>query len=261
MIHNSTIPSSDVLDNSTLFQLKTLANSHEFGLAYNSSDDARAMSGMQLTAEIVKYLNGTITTAGKQKLGIQFGAYATFLSFFGLSNLTAASVDFYGVNDYASSMVFELFAANGTSALPAVEDLQVRFLWHNGSSATGVDPTPFPLFGGSELAIPWTTFADKMSNFSLGTTEEWCKACGNTTGTCAPYASSASSSGGSSSSSSSGGSGGISKAVAGVIGAMVTLGVILGLEALILAVGGLRLVSKKRLQGSPSTSVSGAPKV
>lgn len=35
--------------------------------------------------------------------------------------------------------------------------------------------------------------------------------------------------------------------MAGVIGAMVTLGVILGVEALILLLGGLRLVSKKRL--------------
>jgi hypothetical protein len=251
-----------VLDNSTLFQLRTLADHHEFGLAYNSSDNARAISGMQFAAEVVKYLNSTITSAGKQKLGIQFGAYATFLSFFGLSNLTAASEDFYGVNDYASSMVFELFG-NGTgsrSGLPSADDLQIRFFFHNGSSAASVEPTVFPLFGGSELAIPWTTFASKMGGFSVGTTEEWCKACGNTTGACAAYAGSGDSGSASASSSSSGSSGGISKAVAGVIGAMVTLGVILGLEALIVLVGGFRLVSKKRLQATPTQSVSEAVK-
>jgi hypothetical protein len=259
-IHNATIPSSNLLDSSTLFQLRTLADHHEFGLAYNASDNARAISGMQFAAEVVDYLNGTITTGGKQKLGIQFGAYATFLSFFGLSNLTAASEDFYGVNDYASTMVFELFGNGTSSTVPAAEDLQVRFLFHNGSSAKSVDPTPFPLFGGSDLVIPWTTFADKMGEFSVGTTEEWCKACGNTTGTCAAYANTSSGSASASSSSGSGGSGGISKAVAGVIGAMVTLGVILGVEALILLVGGLRLVSKKRLQSTPPQSGSEAVK-
>lgn len=234
--------------------MRTLADHHEFGLAYNVTDTARAISGMQFAAEVINYLNGTVTGGGKQKLGIQFGAYATFLSFFGLSNLTAASENFYGVNDYASTMVFELFGSGNASSIPAAADLQVRFLWHNGSSATSVDPTAYPLFGGSDLAISWNTFASKMSNFSVGTTAHWCKVCGNTTGTCAPYAAeiNGGSGGSSSSGSSSGGSGGISKAVAGVIGAMVTLGVILGLEALILLVGGLRLVSKKRLQGSPA---------
>ena len=213
---------------------------------------------MQLAAEIVKYLNSTITSAGNQKLGIQFGAYATFLSFFGLSSLTAASEDFYGVNDYASSMVFELFSTVGGSGVPAASDLQVRFLFHNGSSADSVDPTAYPLFGGSDLAIPWTTFADKMGEFSIGTTEEWCKHCGNTTGTCAAFASSGDAT--TSSSANSSGNGGISKAVAGVIGAMVTLGVILGLEALVLLVGGFRLVSKKRLQATPPGSVSAEAK-
>lgn len=209
---------------------------------------------MQLAGEVVKYLNGTITSGGKQKMGIQFGAYATFLSFFGLSNLTAASEDFYGVNDYASSMVFELFGTNGSSAIPAIEDLQVRFLFHNGSSADTVEPSAFPLFGGFDMAVPWTTFTDKMGDFAIHTTQEWCKACGNSTGACAA---SASGEGGDASPTSHGssGSGGISKAVAGVIGAMVTLGVILGLEALILAVGGFRLVNKKRLQ-TPVGSVS-----
>ena len=49
----------------------------------------------------------------------------------------------------------------------------------------------------------------------------------------------------------------MSNAVAGVIGAMVTLAVVLLVEGLILLLGGLRLVSKKRLAGSPAPSASG----
>ncbi len=46
--------------------------------------------------------------------------------------------------------------------------------------------------------------------------------------------------------------------MAGVIGAMVTLAVILGIEALLMLVAGLRLVSKKRvasLGGGETSSV------
>lgn len=42
-------------------------------------------------------------------------------------------------------------------------------------------------------------------------------------------------------------SGGISEVVTGVTGAVVTLVVVFGLEVLIMSLGGLRLVSKKRL--------------
>ncbi len=82
--------------------------------------------------------------------------------------------------------------------------------------------------------------------------------CGNSTGVCA--SSTASNSSGASVTAKSSSGGGISTAVAGVIGAMVTLGVILGLEALILLVGGFRLVSKKRLAGSSSVTGSAVEK-
>jgi hypothetical protein len=46
----------------------------------------------------------------------------------------------------------------------------------------------------------------------------------------------------------------MSLGVAGVISAMVTLAVILGIELLIMILGGLRLVSKKRLAGTAAPS-------
>ena len=50
--------------------------------------------------------------------------------------------------------------------------------------------------------------------------------------------------------------GGVFKAGAGVIGASVTLGVLLGIEALVMLPGGLKLGSKKRLGASPSGNVT-----
>jgi len=247
-IHNSSFD----MPEDTFFQTRTRADQHEFGLAYNVSDNARAISGMQLAGEVLSYLNGTITSAGAKKLGIQFGAYATFFSFFGLANLTEASPNFYGIPDYASSMVFELFTtADTSSGFPSQDDMQVRFLYYNGTSANSSDPQVFPLFGQSETAVPWNAFAGNLSTFAVRDTQHWCHVCGNTTGTCAQYATANSASNGGASGSSSGGRGnGLSPAVNGVIGAMVTLAVVLGLEALVMLLGGWRLVSKKALAGA-----------
>lgn len=264
-IHNATnnFPSADLLTNETFFQLEGLANTHEFGLAYNNSEPIRAVTGSIMANEIVTALNGTITGKGANKLNIQFGAYAGMLSFFGLTNLTSVNPDFYGVPDYASTLTFELVtnATVNSSSFPSADQISVRFLFHNGTTSNSSQPVEYPLFNSGRSPLPWTDFATSMNKFAITSQRQWCTACGNSTGTCSESSldnTSGSSSGTSSSgsSSSSSGSGGISKAVAGVIGAMVTLAVLLGAASLIMLVGGYRLVSKKRLAGSPATSVS-----
>ena len=260
-IHNSAINGSDLLDSDTLFQLRTLADAHEWGLAYNESDNIRAIAGMQLAGEIVQFLNTTIKNAGKgPKLGIQFGAYASFLSLFGLTNLTAAQPNFYGIPDYASALVFELFTDGNTTnstGFPAASDLQVRCLFHNGTTNASSTLVTYPLFGGSDYSVSWTDFQTNMNKFAVQTTQDWCTKCGNSTGTCAAYSKSGSSSGssgssGSSSSSSPSGGKHMSAAIGGVIGAFVTLAVVLGLEFLAMLCCGFRLVSTGR-RASPMT--------
>jgi hypothetical protein len=246
-IHNSSIPSSNVLTNATLHQLLTLANEHEYGLAYNASDDTRAIAGMQLAGEILSYMNSSVATGGAKKLGVQFGAYATALSLFGLLDLPKTSSDFTGVIDYASSLVFELVTdADASSGFPAEKDISVRFLFHNGTATEGSQPTVFPLFGGEATTVSYADFKDKVGQFAVRNSEQWCKKCGNTAGTCAAYTGN-SGDGASASSQSKKGSGGISPAIGGVIGAMVTLAVILGSLAAFMLLGGFRLVGKKHL--------------
>lgn len=256
MIHNTSIPSDNLLTPENLYQLQTLADNHEFNLAYNSSEPIRAIAGATLASQIVQQLKVTVSGQSKQPVGIQFGAYAAFLSFFGLAQLPAASVNFTGIVDYASSMTFEV-VTNATvtnTSYPRVDDISVRFLFSNGSASEN-PLTAYPLFGQNETLLPWNTFVSEMNKFAIGDQVSWCSACGNTTGICASNTtSSSSSSSASATPSSSSGSGGVSKTVAGVIGAMVTLAVILGLEALIMLIAGLRLVSKKRLGATNGTS-------
>jgi hypothetical protein len=192
----------------------------------------------------------TITGNSKSQIGIQFGAYGSFLSFFGLAQLPAVSDNFTGIVDYASSMTFEL-VTNATvtnSSYPTNDEISVRFLFSNGSASEN-PLTAYPLFGLSETVIPWTTFVDQMNKFAIGDQATWCNKCGNSTGICASPTTSTSTGSSPSTTASSFPSGGFSKGVAGVIGAMVTLAVILGLEALIMLVVGLRLVNKKSLGG------------
>ncbi|MCJ1248592.1 hypothetical protein MMC30_005810 [Trapelia coarctata] len=252
-VHNTTnFHSSSLLTPEVLFQLRTLADHHELNLAYNASSPIRAIPGSTLAAQVLQSLNATVSQSSPApKLNIQFGAYASFLSFFGLAQLLETSSIFYGIPDYASSMTFELVTNASAKPFPAASDISVRFLFHNGTATNESEPVPYPLFGQQSTVIPWSDFASSMSKFAIGDQADWCHACGNTTGICAAYSGSGSGSSGSESSESNNGSnGGMSNAVAGVIGAMVTLAVIMVVEGLIILVGGLRLVSKKRMAGS-----------
>ncbi|KAK1088993.1 hypothetical protein LTR48_001010 [Friedmanniomyces endolithicus] len=269
-IHNATFDPSNIVTSNIFLQLAELSNMHEWGLAYNRSDDMRAIAGMTLAGQVQQFLNGTITSAGKQKIAIQFGAYGNFASFFGLAipNIETTQPALMGVADYASALTFEMFTNSSTAVssttYPSASEIYVRMLFHNGTTSNISEPEVYPLFGSGQAALSWSDFNAGLDKFAVGSTEQWCTACGNFTGTCAAYAPAGSSSGSSSGSQTgSGGAGGngLSAAVNGVIGAMVTLAVVLGLEALVLLLGGLRVVSKKRLAqgpvGSSPVSVGG----
>ncbi|KZP34047.1 phosphoglycerate mutase-like protein, partial [Athelia psychrophila] len=234
-IHNTTLNTSAFANwTDTLFQVRTLADQHEWNLAYNASAPIRAVAGATVAAQILAALNTTVTGGGKSKLNMQFGSYGTFFSLFGLMQMPAASALFMGMPDYASYLSLELVTNASATPFPAPADISVRFLYHNGTSAYGEQPAAYPMFGQPAVEMPWTSFAEQMSQIAIGTQEQWCSACGNSTGTCAPAALGISSTSPTKKSR-------MSNAVAGVIGAVVALAVVLGAEALIMLLAGLRL--------------------
>ncbi|CAI7600354.1 unnamed protein product [Penicillium glandicola] len=252
-IHNSTSQfphKSDLTD-----ELIALAGSHEFNLAYNSSDKVRAIDGAVLAGEILAGLNETIATKGTSKLNVGFGSYGTIFSLFGLLQMPAASVNFTGIPDYASSMVFELVTnASGTDFPTDKSDISVRFMFHNGTITGSSEPTVYPLYGQSSELLSWDDFSSKTSEIAVTSDAEWCTMCGNTDGMCASSDSTSSDSSSASTSNTSGS--GMSLAVAGVIGAMVTLAVILGIQAIFFLLGGFRIA--KRTKASPEIMSSSA---
>lgn len=267
-IHNATIPDSDALTPDVLFQLRTLADTHEWNLAYNASNDARAIAGMTLAGQILQAMNTTITGGAASKYSVQFGNYATMMSYFGLAGLPSVNPDFEGVADYASALTFELVTnATVSSSAPIPSDLTqvaVRFYFHNGTTSDISPPVAYPLFGYNDTAMPWPEWSAAMAKVGVQDTQQWCTLCQNTTGSCAAYAdasnTSATSSGNAAGTNDSKSGNGLSPAVNGVIGAMVTLAVILGVEALVLLVGGLRIVSKKGTAGGAAGQNGSTPK-
>jgi hypothetical protein len=263
-IHNATIPSSDLLTNSSFAQLFQLANTHEWNLSFNQSDPVRAISGSVLAGQIVQAFDALAnqgssgsSSSGSPTLNAQFGAYGTFMSFFGLAQMQSVSDDFTGICDYASSMTFEL-VTNSTSATPSANEMSVRFYFANGTTAQN-PLNLYPLFGQQETTLSYNDWRNGMLDFAVQNTTQWCQLCGSSSGQCAANSTTSGSGSSSSSSSSHSGNGGVSKPVAGVIGALVTLVVILGAEAAVMGLGGLRLVKKSTLaaQGAGQAATAG----
>jgi hypothetical protein len=206
-----------------LFQLRILADSAEFDSNYNASQPDRSIGAKTVNYAILSRLNETVTSNGTVKFSLLAGSYDTMLGFFGLNELTTASPNFYGLPEYAYTMAFELLTEDDVSEFPSgVESLMVRFLFRNGSDA-GAPLTPFPLFGRSETTLSWSDFMSEMQARAISTVADWCNACSSTKEFCVTATADDTTSAEEASGTQR--KGGISNAVAGVIGAMVTLGV------------------------------------
>ncbi|TQN74093.1 Prostatic acid phosphatase, partial [Colletotrichum shisoi] len=242
-IHNSTSLARNVTDEE-LHRLRALADSAEFGYNFNASQPDRSIRARTLTAGILAQLNQTVASEGKLKFSLLSGSYDTFLAFFGLADLIAVSDDFYGLPDYASTMAFELVSDDAATFPADVDaDLRVRFLFRN---STYGELTAFPLFGTGEETLSWPRFVGEMQERAISTVGEWCSACSSLVSFCAAYQDEAASS------SSSSGGGGMSNAVAGVIGAAVTLGVVaIG--------GGIAFLFIKKRRSAPVVHVPVVP--
>ncbi|KAJ5598888.1 hypothetical protein N7510_000005 [Penicillium lagena] len=243
-IHNSStdFSHSGLLTNSVYHQLMTLANTHGYGLAYNASEPVRLIAGAILAGEILQGLNNTITGTG-ELLDLQIGSYGTIFSFFGLMRLPKASMDFNGIPDCASSFVFELVTNATGGGIPVTDEIRVRFTLHNGTLTGSDEPVGYPLFGTSNELISWSDFVSETQKIAVTSDTNLCEMCELMTGSCATLDSNASITADDSSS----GSDGVSRPVAGVIGAMVTLAVILGLEALFFLTGGFTITQRRKV--------------
>ncbi|KAK7425091.1 hypothetical protein QQX98_000005 [Neonectria punicea] len=243
-IHNETSPARNVSDED-LLQLQTLADSAELGLNWNASQPARSIGAETLFGSVLTQLNKTVATRGQLKFSLLAGSYDTFLAFFGVAELLDVSPDFHGLPDYAATMAFELFSGNTTEFPDSDADLNVRWLFRNG---TLDELTAFPLFGTDELALPWSRFVSYVEERAILDIGDWCEQCSADEDFCAAYQDESAESEDEHSDGGKGGS--MSNAVAGVIGAVVTLGVV--------GIVGAVLFMMKRRKAATATGEKGS---
>ncbi|KAH7106850.1 histidine phosphatase superfamily [Auriculariales sp. MPI-PUGE-AT-0066] len=238
-VHNKTV--SEALTADQLFQLRTLADTHEWALMYNSSQSERSLPARTFIAKIHEQLSATVSSATGPRLSVLTGSYNTFQSWFGLASLHKVDPDFFGLPDYASTLVFEAVTnADTASGLPSLDDVSIRFLFRNGSAANA-PLTAWPLFETGKETLPWNEWEQHVIELQIASPDAWCGVCHATKKektfcpavleAVGPTLSAKKAS--------------MSAAVAGVTGAATTLGVI---SLLVVVAGclGLRLTRRKR---------------
>lgn len=91
-----------------------------------------------MAAQAIQLLINNIETKGTaSKLSIPFDSFEPMVAFAALAQLPQANTNFYGLPEYGSSMIFELFSSGSNSNLtyPNINDLLVRFLFRNGTES------------------------------------------------------------------------------------------------------------------------------
>lgn len=253
-IHNGTNhPAFTNVTEEQLSQLRTLSDTAEWGYNFNASQPARQLHAQTLAAGLLAQLNQTVTSKGKLKLSLLAGSYDTFMAFHGLLGLPQVNPDFYGLPEYASTLAMELFTTtDNDAAFPAnpAQDLRVRFLFKNGTAGT---LSQFPIFGSGKQDLSWPEFLEAMKSRAITSVGQWCSLCSSKATFCAAYKdTNAAGAGGSQAGEAQAAPNGISNTVAGVIGAMVTLGVVALLGGLAFVVLRRRRASRARAAVAPA---------
>ncbi|KAE8378791.1 histidine phosphatase superfamily [Aspergillus bertholletiae] len=209
----------------------------------NVSDRVRTVAGRTLASSILDAFNNNIDYRGANgKITLLFGNDEPAVALTSIMQLASPQHEnFYGRPAPGASMVFELYSLenNSTPAYPDPSQLYIRFLLRNGTHFP--DFQTYPLFGHgpSNIAIPYTEFQAEMEEVSLGSTEEWCLLCNSQATFCSDsfdgYQNRPTRD-----------RGGLSAAVGGVIGAVVTLVTIALITILGFLVCGFRMNRSRR---------------
>ncbi|KKY15627.1 putative acid phosphatase [Phaeomoniella chlamydospora] len=272
-IHNETIAS--VLSADDLAQARSYADRWVFAMNGNtsisssldSSDHIRAVAGRTLATELTSVMYTNVQSQGtKSKLVTMFGSYEPMVAFTSLAGLaTAANTQFYSQPSPGSSMVFELYAlqSNSSTSYPSSDDLVVRFLYQNGSSASLVE---YPLFGNdpSQTGISFSEFITGLENFMIFGIKDWCDLCSSLSVFCAAYEEDSedpSCSSSSSSSSSSRSATLLHPAIAGLIGAIIALVLVALLTLLASTLFGMRFYRERTKKRSELNGFKGGEKL
>ncbi|KAL4919780.1 histidine phosphatase superfamily [Aspergillus aurantiobrunneus] len=230
VVHNETL--LQILGREDVDRARWYAGRYVFATNGNTSASdtvvdggIRTIAGQGLVSSVLNAFETTIQERGaKGKMTLQFGSHQTAVSFTSLLQLAnTQNSNFFSLPNPGASIILELFSLESESypTYPDPSQLYVRFLLRNGTDA---DFRSYPLFGHSpsNTVIPFSEFQAEMQKMTLGPTADWCRRCNSS----AVFCSGVVNAGQSLPSRLHKDGGGLSPAVAGVIGAAVTVGVL-----------------------------------
>ncbi|KAJ6139550.1 hypothetical protein N7471_006036 [Penicillium samsonianum] len=236
VVHNDSLLES--LNQADILRARSLADQYVWRTNSQQSSSsgsvigvASPIAGQTLASSILEAFDLNIQESGtRQKMTLLFGGdepAVALSSLVGLAN--QHQPNFFSRLVRGGSFVFELYSFEDSSNLypsyPGIDNLYVRFLLHNGTDNT-TEFESYSLFGHSpsRASIPYTEFQSELETFAVASTQEWCLRCNAQTvfcnGVLDPSVSQPKK------------NKGMAPAVAGVIGAVITLAVV-GLAAVI----------------------------
>jgi hypothetical protein len=261
-IHNTT--AAQHLSMEDLTRAKILADDWVFALNADvdtsgsiPGDHIRAIAGRTLATRILQAFYTTINTQGaSDKMTLLFGSFEPMVAFAALAGLVSPqNAAFYNVPEPGASFIFELYSlqAEGIDTYPDTSDIYVRFFYQNGTDSYS-SLVAYPLFGlsPSQTLISLADFISGLEGFLMFNIEDWCTTCNSFSVFCPAFTDTDGSLNPSTALSPS--HHGLSPAVAGVIGAIVTLAVAALLFAGAMLLGGVRL---HRVQSAQRSELSG----
>jgi hypothetical protein len=187
--HNETLYQSGNLTTEDISKLYNLASQQQW--LFNTPDSSgtvKAMAGRTYASKVLQAFQHQMASNGSaEKLTLLFGSFEPMLAFFALSNLATgpSASRFNSLPLHGSTMTFELYSyvpmpmsQSASIPFPSSTELWVRFLFRNGTDAS--DPfIEYPLFGrgNSEDDMSWQDFVFGMGTFSLDDLVDWCLDC------------------------------------------------------------------------------------
>lgn len=185
----------------------------------------RAIAGQGLVSSVLNAFESSIKGQGAHgKMTLRFGGSQTAVSFASLLQLdNRQNANFTSLPNQGASFVLELFSLESESypTFPDPSQLYVRFLFRNGTDA---DFRSYPLFGHSpsRTVLTYSEFQDNIQSMSLGSIADWCQRCDSSAVFCSGVVPATKSDVSNPEKSKDG----MHPAVAGVVGAAVTVGVL-----------------------------------
>jgi hypothetical protein len=238
----------------------------------SSSPTNRAIGGATLASEILKTFRLLVADKNSTSdqidtsypLTLYFGEPDTMMSLLSLMMLDSISSDFKATPPYGSALVFELFSSTPDASgemLTDPSDLWIRFSFQNGTSDFDDEKlVSYPMFnsGRSMSDMSWSTFQELFAKIGMESVGQWCTSCNSGSSFCrgadgsgvtlvVPTAHAMKA--------------GMSPAVAGVIGAVVSLFVAGLLFAAGMLLGGIRLHHVERNNKSQLGGFKGSRKL